>query len=853
MQHRVAPRLPLVSFLEARSRLERRLTAAVAALLVLWLALRATARTLLDRWWLDTVTEAPVWSRRTAAQLQLGFGTGAFVALVLGGSVWLVLRTARLDHGRRHRLWERYEERVGPAHRWMLILLTAYLVWHIGRAAAGEWQSWLLFRFGGDVGVDVPELDGDLGFHLFRLPLLMTASSFLRQLFLVAIAVAVFGHAASGALRLPGSDRRSSPVAVYHLVILTVGFLALQALHQVVVARAATATNRTGAFDGPGFTEVEVTRPALQIAAVTCVALGFGVIWAARRGRWRPVAIAAVAVAAGQLVLLVIAPTLSERLLVAPAEAQRQLWSIDHNLDATRTAYGLSDIEPRARQITEGIDRVDLRGAGGAAGAVPLFAARQIASALQVLVGTPGTRIADADLEPYLDGDSVRPIYAAARSASRVDLPERGWVQEHLVYTHGDGIVTLAADVVDTDGRPDLTPVAGRDQVTHAPLYFGEGLDGWYAIVGTKRDEYDGRSYVGEGVPLGSAARRMVLSLATGEPEPLLTNEVGDHAVLLYRRGLTERIGAIAPFLTLDSDPYPVVNDDHVVWIVDGYTTSSTYPYAQFLPTGEPAGTALAQSEQNFIRASVKVTVDAVDGAVHLYRTDDGDDPVVAAWDRILPDLFEPIDAMPQALLDQLRFPNDLFAVQTAMLGRYHVDDAEKLFNGADRWSVSAAAASTVGEQTSGPAPAADVTTDGGLVAVRPYGPGAADNPTSTRDELASFAIGTHGRASTLELVVPDSGTLLSPQVAQSAIDADPELAQAITLLNANGSLVEFGPMTPVLLGDGLAWARPITVKGTSAASVPRLYGVAVVSGGLVGLGPSVEDALAAIDQASAE
>lgn len=827
--------------------------AVAAVILGLWLAIRATARTLLDRWWLDTVTDAPIWSRRTAAQLQLGVGAGALVAIVLGGSVWLVLRTARLDHGRRHRLWERYDERIGPAHRWILILLTAYLVWHIGRAAAGEWQNWLLFRFGGDLGVDVPELGGDLGFHLFRLPLLITASSFLRQLFLVAIAVAAFGHAASGALRLPGSDRRSSPVAVYHLVILTVGLLALQALHQVVVARSATATNRTGAFDGPGFTEIEVTRPALQIAALTCVALGFGVMWAARCSRWRPVAVAAAIGVAGQFLLLIVAPTISERLLVAPAEAQRQLWSIDHNLDATRTAYGLGEIEPTARPIIEGIDPDDLVDTNGSAGAVPLFSARQIASALQVLVGTPGTRITDADLEPYLDGGTVRPIYAAARSASRADLPERGWVQEHLVYTHGDGIVTLAADVVDSDGRPDLAPLAEREQVTHAPLYFGEGLDGWYVIVGTRRDEYDGRSFAGDGVPLGSAARRMVLSLATGEPEPFLTNELGEQAVLLYRRGLTERIGAIAPFLTLDSDPYPVVEDDHVIWVVDGYTTSSTYPYAQFLPTGEPAGTTLARNEQNFIRASVKVTVDAVDGTVHLYRTDDGDDPIVAAWDRILPDLFEPIDALPDALLDQLRFPTDLFAVQTAMLGRYHVDDAEILFSGADRWSVSTAAASTVGEQTSGPAPAADVTTDDGLVAVRPYGPGAADNPTSTRDELASFAIGTHGRTSSLDLVVPDSGSLLSPQVAQSAIDADPELAQAITLLNANGSIVEFGPMTPVLVGDGLAWARPITVRGTSAASVPRLYGVAVVSGGLVGLGSSVADALAAIDQPSAE
>jgi uncharacterized membrane protein (UPF0182 family) len=289
------------------------------------------------------------------------------------------------------------------------------------------------------------------------------------------------------------------------------------------------------------------------------------------------------------------------------------------------------------------------------------------------------------------------------------------------------------------------------------------------------------------------------------------------------------------------------------MWVVDAYTTSATYPYAQFVPVGQPAGTSLARKEQNYIRASVKATVDAVDGTVRLYRTDDGDDPIVDAWDRILPGLFEPIAELPDDIADQLRFPNDLFALQTTMLGRYHVDDPEELFSGADRWAVSAAAATTVGEAATGPAPAVDVTTDDGLVAVRPYGPGAADKPTSTRDELAGFAIGTHGPDRDLRLLVPATGTLLSPQVAQSAIDADPELAQAITLLNANGSVVEFGPMTPVLIGDGLAWARPITVKGTSSASVPRLYGVAVVSDGLVALAPTVGAALAEIGQLSDE
>lgn len=854
MQHRVAPRIPIIQFLERRTRRQWRLALAVVAAVAAWRVVRAGAAVLLDRWWLDTVTGAPVWSRRTAAQVQLGIGAGLVVAIVLGGTVWLVARTADTQTAPPHRMWQRYRERVGPGHRWALAALTVYLVWHIGRAAAGQWQDWLLFRFGGDLGVEVPAIGGDLGFHLFRLPLLVTASSFVRQLLLLTIAVAAFGHAASGALRLPRSGRTSSPVAVTHLTVLATLLLAAQAFHEVVIARAATATNRTGAFDGPGYTEVNVTRPALLIAALGCVIAGFAIVTASRTGRWRPAIIVVAAAAAVHVAGLVVAPILTERYLVAPAEAQRQLWSIEHNLDATRAAYALDDVAAEVRPISEGLGAEALDTVrSSTAGSVPLFGAGQLANALQVLVGTPGTRIGDADLLPYRGAEGVRPVYTGARSASRGDLPERGWVQEHLVYTHGDGVVTVAADVADTDGRPDLTPVPGHDQVDHAPLYYGEGLDGWYAIVRSHRDEYDGRRYDGPGVALDGPWRRLVFALAVGEPQPLLTSELGSDALLLYRRGLAERVAAIAPFLTLDGDPYPVVDGDRVIWVADAYTTSSTYPYSQFLAAGQPAGSPLAGVEQNFVRGSVKVTVDAADGSVHLFRTDDGDDPIVSAWARILPGLFESIDELPTGIADQLRYPADLFAVQTAMLGRYHVDDAEQLFSGADRWTISAAAATTVGEAASGAAPAADVTTDEGLVTARTYGPGAADQPTTTRDDLAGLAIGRHGPVGMLELVVPSEPGLLSPQVAQSAIDADPELAQQITLLNANGSHVEFGPMTPLLIGDGIAWVRPITVTGTSTASVPRLYGVAVVSGGLVGLGPTVADALADVGQVSAE
>ena len=843
MPSRVAPRLPLIAWIEGRSRTQRAIGLALVACYAVWKTLQSGARTLLDRWWLDSVTEAPVWSRRTAAQLELGIGAAIAVIVLLGGSVWVVLRAGQMQTERRHRLVERYHQRVGPAHRWALIALVVVLTWRIGRAATGQWQPWLLFRHGDDVGTTVPEVGGDLGFYLFRLPFLLTASSFLRQLLAFSLAISIFGHVMSGALRLPRSDTPSTSSAVGHVTGLAALLLGAQAVHEVVIARAATATNRVGAFDGPGYVEMNVTRPMLMLAGLAAAAAGFAFVQAGRTRHWRltlgVVAVAAVIHVGG----LWVAPAVVERYVVAPAEAARQLWSIDHNLAATRAAYGIDDVGVDERPLHEGLTT----GPPTDSLRVPLFDPDTLPATLQVLAGTPGTRVANVDPEQYLVDGEMRPVYTAARRASRSDLPERGWVQEHLVYTHGDGVVALAADVTDVDGRPDLSPLAGLDDAAHAPLYYGEGLDGWYAITGTRRTEVGGTEYSGSGVGLGSMSRRLVLALATGESQPVLSSELTSDSLLLYRRSLTERISAVAPFLQLDRDPYAVIDGEHVTWVVSAYTTSSTYPYAQFAPSGT------AFDSKNYVHPAVLATVDATDGAVHLYRTDT-DDPIIDAWADVFPDLFDPVDQLDPAVAEHVRYPDDLFALQTSLLGRYHVDDTELLFSGADRWTVSPAAATSVGVAATGQASPVDLFLTGdGFEATRTYGPGSASNPAATRDELAGIAVADHAVDGRLTLVVPGDDTLLSPQVAQSAIDADPQLAQDITLLNANGSQVQFGPMSLVIVGDDVVWVRPIIVVGTTAAAAPRLYGVAAVSNGLVGVADTVAEALQRVTQAAAE
>jgi uncharacterized membrane protein (UPF0182 family) len=856
---------PIIGWLQRRPRWQWVVAGALVALYLLFQLVQFIAALILDRWWYDSVTDSSVWSTIVGAKVLLAVVAGAVTALVLGGSIVLTFRHEPVERTELGALTRRYRDRMGPAHRWLLIGVVAFLTIRIGAAAIGQWQSWLLFRHGPHVGQRVPEVGGDLGYYLFDLPFLVTLSSWIRQLLLLTLILTAFCYAVSGALRLPIGGRRSSRPALAHLGLIAALLATAQALDYVFVRRPALTTSSSGSFVGAGYTELHVLVPAAWVLGIVALVTAFLLVDGARRGKWRPALVALSVWLVLQLVLGVAAPLVVQRYVVAPAEAARELPYLTHNLEATRDAFRLDAIDQAEAPLADGLggDATAAAALTGDLSRVPLFDVAQLPDALQVLAGTTATRITDVDLDRYRIEGENRPVFLAPRNASRGDLPEQGWVQLHLVYTHGDGVVTAPANLPDADGRPDVDALATTLAPERPELYFGENLAGWYAIVGTKRVEQGGAQFDADtGIPLSSLWQRAVLSLSSGEIEPLFSAELTSDSQLLYRRDVVERLQALAPFLTFGNDPYPVILDDRVVWVLDGYTTSSSYPYAQYVGLG---GVPVSGSSTvNYLHGSVKATVDAYDGTVHLYRTAEAgaDDPVLDAWDKIFPGLVEPISAMPAELAEHQRYPEALLQAQSALLGKYHVSDAETLFNGTARWSPSAAASTSVGKPGTGSAPAVslfqpgvDPVLGGHWVATLPFSPGTSPTSSTARDELAAMAIADHDDYEVMRLfdVETEPGeAIATPSVAQSAIDADPELSRQFALLNANGSTVQFGPMTPVLADDALVWVRSIIVTATANRTVPRLYGVVAVSDGLVGLGDTAPEALdAAVAQAT--
>jgi uncharacterized membrane protein (UPF0182 family) len=641
------------------------------------------------------------------------------------------------------------------------------------------------------------------------------------------------------------------------LATIASAWFVVKAFDYLLVQRPNLATNRYGPFDGPGYAELNGPGAAYQVLPFVCLAAAIALVIATRRHTWRPAVLLVGTWAVVHVATVWILPVALRRLVVAPAEAARQLPYIAHNLESTRAAYGLQPVTVSQVRLADGLSGpLDAPAADDLLG-VPLFDADQLAQPLQVLQGTTATRVHDVDLDRYSVDGELRPVLIASRDASKADLPERGWVQDHLVYTHGDGVIASLADVTTDGGSLVFNDLERTLGLRRTALYFGEGLGGWYAITQTKRQEIGAVPYEGStGVALSSRWRRLVTATALGEYEPLVSSELTSQSQLLYRRDVRERLNAIAPFLAYDSDPYPVIADGRVVWVVDAYTTASTYPYGQFAPTaGLPSTSDLSGASLNWVTASVKATVDAYDGTVHLYRTDSSgpQDPILRAWDRVLPGLFEPISDMAASIRSHLRYPSDLYALQTELLGRYHVTVPELLFNGSQAWFVSPDPGRTAEDTGSGPSrPVWQFLAQNGTddwSSVRSYSPGAAANPSSARDQLAAFAVGDHetGSLRLLDLISADERQLTSPRVAQSIIAADPELSRQFTLLNANGSKVQFGPMTPLLVDESLVWIRPVLVTSTASVSTPRLFSILAVTNGRVGVGDTIASAIAAV------
>jgi len=771
-----------------------------------------------------------------------------------------------------------------------------------GLVAQSAWPTVQLFLHGGDFGITDPQFGRDLGFYAFDLPFYRMVLSFLFAAVFLAFLASLLTHYIFGGIRLAAGSAALSRAARIQLISLVGVLVLLKAVAYWLDRYELLSNTRAGKpFTGAGYTDINAVLPAKLILLVIALIAAAAVFSALFLRDLRIPAIGVVLLMVSSLIIGSGWPLIVEQFSVKPNAAQKESEFISRSITATRQAYGLTE------------DVVTYRDYSGNAptNAAQVAADRATTSNIRVLdptiISPAFTQFQQGKnfysfpeqlaMDRYLGRDgSLRDFVVAARelNPSRLIDNQRDWINRHTVFTHGNGFIASPANTVrgiandpnQSGGYPEfLASVVGANGSVVSPgpapldqprIYFGPVIASApndYAIVGkngTDR-EYDyetntetkNYTYAGVGgVGVGNWLARAVFAAKYAERNFLFSNVIGSNSKILFNRDPAERVKAVAPWLTTDSALYPAIVNKRMVWIIDGYTTLDNYPYSQLTSlssaTADSTGAAINRlrldKQVSYIRNSVKATVDAYDGTVTLYAQDEAD-PVLAAWMKTFPGTIKPKSDITAELAAHLRYPEDLFKVQRALLAKYHVDDPVTFFSTSDFWDVPL-----------DPNPTASSFQPPYYIVAKDLARN--DNSASfqltsamnrfRRDFLAAYISAssdpdTYGKITVLTI----PGQVNGPKLAFNAISTDTAVSQDLGVIGRdNQNRVRWGNLLTLPVGQGgLLYVAPVYASpGSSdaASSYPRLIRVAMMYNDKIGYGPTVSQALDGIFGAGA-
>lgn len=850
---------------------------AVVLLFVFFLSARGIAGFWTDYLWYDALGFGGVFRNLLVSRIALAAIFTLVFATLLCVNLWVADRLApkvRAPGPEEHFL-DRYQDMMRGRRVWFARIGVSLLFGLIaGVPVAAQWRDWILFTNSVSFGAKDPLFGVDIGFYVFRLPFLTFVIDWLFASMVIILIVTAVAHYLNGGIRLQVQGQRVTPQVKAHLSLLLASLAVLRAVGYWL-ERYSLLTSTRGFVDGATYTAVKAELPAINLLfliSILAAVLLIVNIW--QRG-WRLPVIAVglwglVAVVAGTIY-----PAFVQRFVVQPAESERERPYLTRNIEATRAALGLDQVQSEPYKV-DTLDPAELPVNADNLRNVRLLDPEVVPDTFKRLQGLRGYyQFNDLDVDRYKLNGKEQQVVLAARELDPGALPIDTWEGRHLAYTHGYGVAVAPASQVLADGKPAFLAMNDPDTgpvVTQPAIYYGENLPG-YAVVGTKRPEisYDPRAgtesetrYTGDGgVQMGSFMRRLAFALRFGEWNLMVSNLITKESRILYERDVTDRVKLLAPFLTYDTDPYPVVTaDGRVKWVVDAYTSTDRYPYAQLIDTSQlPSGSGL-RKRFNYARNSVKAVIDAYDGDVTFYVVDPSD-PLARAYEKAFPTLFTPIGDAPRDLVDHFRYPEDLFRLQTQVYSRYHITDAAQFYQRANAWNVAQnPPRNQAGAQTVTVTNAAGQVTQTREARISPYytllgEPGAAQQefvilrsfvPFSDQDQrkelqaimTASSDPDNYGK---LRVLVMDQSPLPDgPAIVDS--DIKQTFASQLTLLDQQGSRVSFGDMQILPIGNSLLYVRPWFVFANTTP-VPELRYVTVTYDRKSYQGTSLEDALA--------
>lgn len=857
--------------------------------LAIYLLLTAAGTLWTDFLWFDSIGFEGVWLRNWGTSLLLG-AAGVLVAfLIIWGSLKVVdrfvPRWAPFDLTEEEELVERFRDWVEPRLRQLRLLITGGLALIMGLTVS-TWRD-QVFMFLNSKSFDEadPIFGVDIGFYVFRLPLWSTLVDWLFGLLVLATIVVAVALYLNGAIRFDGRRLSTTRGAKVYISTLLAILALVRAFAYRIDMYEILYSSRAEKFFGPGFTDVNARLPALRLLMVVALlAAALFIINIFRRG-WTLALVSvgswlAVAILAGSVY-----PAFIQRFSVLPDQLGKETEFITNNMEATKRAYMLDGVEVRDFAASDDLTASEIAANETTVDNLRIWNTSVLPRTYQNFQELePYYALTKVDTDRYEANGQPNQVMVAVRELEEGNLPVEDWQSEHLFYTHGYGAVVNQANVVQADGQPefllkDVPPVASVEglELDQPQVYFGEtAIPGRPVIVktgsepqeidrplpggDTQRNEYDGSG----GVVLDNFFKRLAFAFRYRDINLLISNQIRPDSRVLVERNVTEIVDQVAPFLAADADPYPVILDGEILWVLDMYTVTDRYPYSE--PINLDARDRLALTSgltmgTNYVRNSVKAVIDAHDGEVTFYVYDDTD-PIVNAWVDTHPDLFAPVEEMPDGLESHLRYPQDMFRVQAYVYLDYHVTEENQLFSGNNAWSFP----SDPSIDTENPKRTGDEriwgdlrSTNGLMSQLLPYYlltelPGESDlsylllqpfNPRA-KQNMVSFMVadstpGRYGRL--IDFRMPQGELVDGAQQAGQRIEQDADIAQQLSLWRGDGSDVIKGDMLVVPIETSILYIQPIFLEENGGA-FPEFRRVAVVFADRVEWDDSLEGAL---------
>lgn len=726
-----------------------------------------------------------------------------------------------------------------------LVLLMAIMV---GYGATNQWRGFLQFINPTSFGLLDPLFQKDISFYVFKLPFI----KYLYQLLcfslglgaILAIGVYLFGEA----LRITTKGLRFAPAFKIHICILaslTLGLISCG----VTLNMYELLYSPRGVVFGASFTDIHAYLPVLKIffvlGLITAVAFLVNIFFTS----WKIV----IGLCGLMVVVWILGgrvyPEIIQRLQVAPNEIRMEEPYINLNIKYTRAAYNLNKIEVKEFPAEETLTAKDLKTNDMTIKNIRLWDQEPLLSTYgQLQEIRTYYKFVDVDNDRYVINGEYRQVMLSPRELSYEHLPSKIWMNEHLTYTHGYGVCVGPVNKISKEGLPefmikDIPPVCGTDLKLDRPeIYYGE-VPNEYCFVKTRSKEFDYpagdknvyTTYTGRGdVPVNSLFRKILLAIRFQEPKIFFSTEIIKESNVMYYRRIKERIYKVCPFIIADQDPYLVISDGKLYWICDGYTVTNMYPYS------EPIYQKTLGRADNYIRNSVKAVVDAYNGTMWFYISD-SEDPIIQTYNKIFPDLFLPLDKMPQDLRSHLRYPVDMFNVQAGMYCAYHMQDAQVFYNKEDLWSIPK---KVTEDTTRSMEPYYTIMKLAGeekeeFILMIPFTPARKDNMIA----WLAARCDEHSYGKLLVYNFPKERLIYGPSQIEARINQDAEISQQLSLWDQRGSNVKQGSLLVIPVENSLLYVQPLYLVAEEG-KIPELKRVIVGFGDKIAMEENLEQSL---------